>query len=164
VKTLPRFFLSSRYTRAMDTRIASIFLCGALAAASSAPLYAKGVTLVQLRSGTVKSYSDVDMRLGNQTLTLQTADRRGKLTITTGACSFAKEIERCLPYAVTLTQDGASRALSLAYGTVFLNLASVSHRLPFSSEELAPKTALVIFKTSHGTYVTAKGTLDEVKP
>jgi hypothetical protein len=36
-------------------------------------------------------------------------------------------------------------------------------RLPLSSEMLAPRTVLVLLKTAHGTYVTVKGTLDEVK-
>lgn len=124
---------------------------------------AKGVTLIQQRNGNVKTYSDVFMGLTGQTLTLRSADGRGVLRIMTGACSFAESVQRCLPYSVLLTQSGRTRTIALAYGSVYLNLMNSPGRLPLSSEMLAPRTVLVLLKTAHGTYVTVKGTLDEVK-
>jgi hypothetical protein len=104
------------------------------------------------------------MALAGQTLTLRTADGKGVLRIVTGACSFEKSVERCLPYSVTLTQGGNNHKIAISYGTVFLNLTNAAHQLPLSSDMLAPKTVLVLFKTAHGTYVTVKGRLDEAKP
>ncbi len=138
----------------------------ALAAAWLAPglpASAKGVTLIQQSNGTVKTYSDVDVAVAGQMLTLRSSDRKGTLTIATGACSFDKNVQRCLPYAVTLTQGGRTHKIALSYGTVFLNLTNEAHQLPRSSEMLAPRTVLVLFKTAHGTYVTIKGTIDEMK-
>jgi hypothetical protein len=135
-----------------------------LAAMTALPADATGVTLIQQKDGSVKTYSDVYIRLVGQTLTLRSPDGKGLLTITTGSCSFAKDIEQCLPYAVTLEQNGKTHVITVSYGTVFLNLTNAEHHLSLSSDTLAPHTALVIFKTAHGTYVTSKGKLDEVKP
>lgn len=138
----------------------------ALAAAWLAPglpAGAKGVTLIQQSNGTVKTYSNVYIAVAGQMLTLRSSDSKGTLTIATGACSFDNNVQRCLPYSVTLTQGGKTHEIALSYGTVFLNLTKEAHHLPRSSEMLAPRTVLVLFKTAHGTYVTIKGTVDEVK-
>jgi hypothetical protein len=86
------------------------------------------------------------------------------LKIVTGACSFVGGIQRCLPYAVSLIQDGKTRQISILHGTVYLNLSNAAEHLPLSSEELAPQTMLALWRTVHGTYVTIKGKLDEVAP
>ncbi len=135
----------------------------ALAAFAAVPADATGVTLIQQKDGSVKTYADVNIRLVGLTLTLRSPDGKGILTITTGSCSFANAIERCLPFAVTLEQNGKTHAIQVSYGTVFLNLTSDEHKMSLSSDTLAPHTALVIFKTAHGTYVTSKGKLDEVR-
>jgi hypothetical protein len=140
--------------------------CLALAAAwlgAGPPASARGVTLIQESNGTVKTYSDVYLVLAGQMLTLHSPDKKGTLRILTGACSFDKSVERCLPYSVTLTQGGKTRKIAISHGTVFLNLTNEARQLPLSSDVLAPRTVLVLFKTAHGTYVTVKGTLDEVK-
>lgn len=131
--------------------------------AAGRPASARGVTLIQESNGTVKTYSNVYMALAGQTLTLRTADGRGTLRIVTGACSFEKNVQRCLPYSVTLTQGGKTHKIAISYGTVFLNVSNEAHYLPLSSDMLAPRTVLILFKTAHGTYVTVKGRLDEVK-
>jgi hypothetical protein len=139
--------------------------CLALVAAwfaAAPPASARGVTLIQESNGTVKTYSDVYMALAGQILTLHSPDKKGTLRISTGACSFDKSIERCLPYSVTLTQGGKTHKIAMSHGTVFLNITNEAHQLPLSSDVLAPRTVLVLFKTAHGTYVTVKGTLDEV--
>jgi hypothetical protein len=124
---------------------------------------AEGVTLVQQRDGNVKTYANVFMILRGQTLIVRSADGKGVLRIMSGACSFAGRIQRCLPYSLLLTQAGRTRTIALAYGSVYLNLMNEPGRMPFSSEALAPHTALVLLKTARGTYVMVKGTLDEVK-
>jgi hypothetical protein len=139
-------------------------LIAALAMATTSAASAKGVTLVQQADGSVHTYIDVNIRLSGQTLWLRSADRKGVLKIGNGACSFIGAIQRCLPYAVALIQDGKTRQIAILHGTVFLNLSNTAQRLPRSSEELAPRTILALWRTVRGTYVTIKGALDEVAP
>lgn len=76
------------------------WLCGtgvALLVAIGAPASAQGITRVQQSDGSVQVYRDVRMRLNGKTLWITSADRRGALEIANGACSFAGELERCLP-------------------------------------------------------------------
>ena len=137
-------------------------LIAAFAFAAVAAASAKGVTLVQQADGSVRTYIDVNIRLSGQTLWLRSADRKGILKIGNGACSFMGAIQRCLPYSVALIQDGKTRQIAIIHGTVFLNLSNTAQHLPLSSEELAPRTILALWRTVRGTYVTIKGKLDEV--
>jgi hypothetical protein len=146
--------------RSIRPQACVIFAALALATISTAS--AKGVTLVQQADGSVKTYVDVNIRMVGQTLWIQTADKKGVLKIVNGACSFTRAIERCLPYAVTLIQDGKSRQIAILHGTVFLNLTNTAQRMSLSSDELAPRTILALWHTVRGTYVTIKGKLDEV--
>jgi hypothetical protein len=139
-------------------------LIAAFAFAAVAAASAKGVTLVQQADGSVRTYIDVNIRLSGQTLWLRSADRKGILKIGNGACSFMGAIQRCLPYSVALIQDGKTRQIAIIHGTVFLNLSNTAQHLPLSSEELAPRTILALWRTVRGTYVTIKGRLDEVDP
>jgi hypothetical protein len=142
-------------------------VCGLIAAfaiATSSAASAKGVTLVQQADGSVRTYIDVNIRLSGQTLWLRSADRKGILKIGNGACSFMGAIRRCLPYSVALIQDGKTRQIAILHGTVFLNLSNTAQHLPLSSEELAPRTIRALWRTVRGTYVTIKGSLDEVTP
>jgi hypothetical protein len=144
------------------TRPLAYAIYAALAIATTSTANAKGVTLVQQADGSVQTYVDVNIRMVGQTLWLRTADKKGVLKIVNGACSFTGAIERCLPYAVTLIQNGVSRKIAILHGTVFVNLSNGAQNMPLSSQELAPHTILALWRTVRGTYVTIKGTLDEV--
>ncbi|HZO94163.1 MAG TPA: hypothetical protein VFB22_10330 [Candidatus Baltobacteraceae bacterium] len=133
-----------------------------LACVSWAPASAKGVALVQQSNGSVKTYAGVDLRFTRQTLRILTRDGAGTLVVSAGACSFSGALERCLPYAATLRQHGTTSPIPIAHGALFFNLTDSAQRLPRSSQELAPRTTLAVLRTVHGTYVTVKGTLDEV--
>jgi hypothetical protein len=139
-------------------------LIAVLAIATLSPASAKGVTLIERADGSVHTYVDVNIRLSGQTLWLRSADRKGVLKIVNGACSFMGAVQRCLPYAVALIQDGKTRQIAISHGTVFLNLSNTAQRLTNSSEQLAPRTILALWRTVRGTYVTIKGKLDEVDP
>jgi hypothetical protein len=139
-------------------------LIAVLAIATLSPASAKGVTLIERADGSVRTYVDVNIRLSGQTLWLRSADQKGVLKIVNGACSFIGAIQRCLPYAVALIQDGKTRPIAISHGTVFLNLSKTAQRMPLSSEPLAPRTILALWRTVRGTYVTIKGKLDEVDP
>jgi hypothetical protein len=148
--------------RPIRPRAYALFAAFAIATISAAS--AKGVTLVQQADGSVRTYVDVNIRLSGQTLWLRSADRKGVLKIGNGACSFIGAIQRCLPYTVALIQDGKTRQIAILHGTVFLNLSKKAQHLPLSSEELAPRTVLALWRTVSGTYVTIKGSIDEVAP
>ncbi len=137
-------------------------IAAVLVAASTAAANAAGLTRIQQNDGSVRTYRDVSMTLSGQTLRIRSGDRRGTLTVTNGACSFTGNLQRCLPYAMTLRQNGRTHAIALEHGVVFLNLTASPQRLRRSSEIVPARAVLVLVKTQHGTYVTVKGTLDEV--
>ncbi len=124
---------------------------------------AEGVTRVRQSDGATQIYRNVNLRLSGQTLWLRSPDRKGVLEVASGACSFAGEIQRCLPFTTTLHQHGNTHQIELERGTVYLNLTDAAHGLPHSSERLGPREVLVLLHTVHGTIVSVKGTLDEVK-
>jgi hypothetical protein len=128
-----------------------------------APANAEGVTRVQQSDGAVQIYDRVNIRLAGETLWLRSPDRKGVLEVTSGACSFVGLLQRCLPFATTLHQDGKTHQIALEHGAVYMNLTDASHHLPHSSERLGPHVVLVLLHTEHGTYVSVKGTLDTVK-
>jgi hypothetical protein len=156
--------MSTKKTAALQAVCLAICSAATLASAAFAPASAKGVTLIQQRDGSTHTYSGVDMRVAGQTVTLRSADGKGTMMISTSACSFKNDLMRCLPYDVMLVQAGKTHHIQLSHGTVFMNLTGAAHRLPLSSESLAPRSVLVLLNTAHGTYVTAKGRLDGVKP
>jgi hypothetical protein len=125
---------------------------------------AAGITRVQQSDGSVQIYRDVRMSLTGETLWIKSADRQGALEIVGDACFFVGQLQRCLASAVTLHQHGRTRSISLDRGTVYLNLTDEAHRLRHSSRLLPAHNVLVSLHTIHGTYVSVRGTLDDVKP
>jgi hypothetical protein len=138
--------------------------CALAVCAFGAPAGATGVTRVQQSDGSVQVYRNVRIRLVGETLWLTSPDRRGALEIADGACSFSGELQRCLPYAVTLHQHGQNHVIALDRGTVYVNLTGKPQSLRRSSQQLPPHNVLVALHTARGTYVSVSGVLDEVKP
>jgi hypothetical protein len=118
---------------------------------------------VQQHDGTLQTNDHVRIRMVGQTLWIHSGDRKGVLEVASGACSFVREMQRCLPYATSLHQHGNTHQITLQHGTVYLNLTGELHHLPRSSEGVPPNGVLVLLRTMHGTYVSVRGTLDEVK-
>jgi hypothetical protein len=143
-------------------------LCGSLAAfvlaIGTLPAGAQGITRVQQVDGSAQEYQDVRISLKGATLWIISADHQGALEIVDDACSYAGELQRCFPSAVILHQHGRTHHISVARGTVYLNLGPVAQRLHHSSRTLAPRNVLVAFRTSRGTDVSVQGRLDEVTP
>ena len=123
---------------------------------------ANGVTRIQQSDGTVQVYRDARLKLVGKTLWITSADHRGVLQVVNGACSFAGEVQRCLTDTVTLRQHGRVHNIAVDHGTVYLNLSSAAQQLPHSGEQLAPQNVLVAFRTARGTFVSVRGSLDEV--
>jgi len=143
----------------------SLALAGVVIAAlvlTAVTARAQGVTRVQQSDGSVQIYRDVHIRLSGETLWLRSPDRKGVLEIVTGAC-FAGTVERCLPITTTLHQAGTTHEIALEHGTVYLNLTSDAQHLRHASEPLQPHGVLILLKTIRGTYVSVRGTLDEIQ-
>jgi len=138
--------------------------CAALAAFTLAcgPAGAEGVTRVQQPDGSVQTYEHVRIRLAGQTLFIHSHDQQGVLEVTSGACSFAGDVKRCLPFRTALHQHGKTHPIALQRGTIYTNLTDAVQRLPHSSRQLAPHEILVLLHTLRGTYVSVQGSLDEV--
>jgi hypothetical protein len=124
---------------------------------------ANGVVRVQQSDGSVREYPQTAMRWTGQTLWLHSADGKGILEITTAACSDTGNLVRCLPYSMTLHQSGAKRPIAVANGTIYMNFSVAAHHVPYSSELLKAHHLLVALRTQHGTYITVRGDVDEVK-
>ena len=140
-----------------------VFATLAAVVLASGIVRAEGVTRIEQSDGSARVYHHVNIRLMGQTLWIRSGDGKGVLEVASGACSFAGSLERCLPFRATLHQHGTSHPIVLQHGTVYLNLSADVRHLPHSSEELRPRQVLVHLQSARGTYVSVKGTLDEVK-
>ena len=136
-------------------------LAVALSVMLAAPVLAHGSTRVEQSDGTVQTYDDVGLRLAGDNLWVTSADHRGVLEIADGACSFVGELRRCLPFAVTLHQHGATHPIPLEHGTVFINPSSAPQELRHSSQRVGPHSVLIALHTQRGTYIEIRGHLDE---
>jgi hypothetical protein len=123
---------------------------------------AAGVTHIQQADGSIKVYNDIRMHLKGHTLWITSSDGKGTLEVRNSACSYVGDVKRCLPDAVTLHQFGRDHKIALDHGTVYLNLTGSDQPLPLSSKHIAANSLLILMKTARGTYVSVRGTLDEV--
>lgn len=137
---------------------ALLFIAGAHAAD------AKGTVRVQQDDGSVQVYDNVTIRIiGDHALTITTADGKGTLLIERAACSYAGALLVCLPYSMSLEQNGTSKLLDFQRGTTYFNFTSEKQPLPLSSTTVPPNGVLFAMNTKIGTYVAVSGTIDERK-
>jgi hypothetical protein len=134
-------------------------------ALACAPLPAKSEALVRVQQsdGTVNVYRNVHATLSGGTLWLRSPDRKDRLQIISAACSYPRNLQRCLPYKVFIHKPGGTHQIAITHGVFYVNLTDEPHQLLHSSERLGPHDVMVFLHTEHGTYVTAKGRLDVVK-
>jgi hypothetical protein len=150
--------------RQMTTWGAAALAAGFWLLGDASAAHAKGMVRVQQADGSVQEYPNVTIKLvRNKALYLTTEDGKGTLVVYRAACSLVDKIQRCLPYSAELAQGGTTKPLDFKDGTVYGNLTDTKQTLPFSSTELPPNGILMLFKTKIGTYVTASGTIDEIK-
>jgi hypothetical protein len=148
------------YFRILALTVSTI---AAIATSCALPANAQGTVRVQHKSGPVNTYYHVRIRLADETLWLTSADRRGTLKIASGACSFERNLRRCLPYAVTLYQNGTTRRIAITSGTVYINPTNQPRHFARSSQMVPAHAVVVFFETERGTYVTVRGSLDRVE-
>jgi hypothetical protein len=149
----------------MFERLAGAALCATLATLllATGVAGASGTARVQQSDGTSQVYEHVNIRLDGQTLWVRSDDRKGTLEVTSGACSFAGAVQRCLPIATALHQHGETKAIELRHGMVYLNQTDVPQPMRHSSELLGPHEVMVLLNTTAGTIISVKGILDDVK-
>jgi hypothetical protein len=146
-------------SRSSATTLATLLAFGLIAA----PASARGTTRVQQADGSVQTYTNVEMQMSGATLRLRSSDRKATLEVASSACSLMGEVQRCLPYATTLTQHGATHTIGLERGTVYMNLSGETQPMRHTSQTLGPHEVLLLLHTTRGTIVSVKGTLDGAK-
>ncbi len=145
--------------RSAPATLATLLAFGLITATANAT----GTTRVQQADGSVQTYTNVEMQISGATLRLRSSDRKATLEVASSACSLIGEVQRCLPYATTLRQHGATHIIELEHGTVYLNLSGETQPMSHSSQTLGPHEVLLLLHTTRGTIVSAKGTLDGAK-
>lgn len=130
-----------------------------------APLPARSEALVRVQqsNGTVNTYRNVTATLAGRTLWLRSPDHKDRLQIISAACSFPRNLQRCLPYKVFLHKPNGTHEIAITHGVFYVNLTDEPHQLLHSSQKLGPHDVIVFLHTDHGTYVSAQGRLDVVK-
>lgn len=149
----------------MKTKLTAALFAVSLAGFALVPLGradAAGTVLIQQRDGTTKVYNNVRVRVGNDSMTLTSADGVGTLVLGKAACTKEGALVRCIPYDATLEQGGKATHIALAMGTVWLNPSSSPQTLSHSTARLQPRGVLMSIHTHAGTYVSLSGTVDEV--
>ena len=121
---------------------------------------ANGTVRVQQSDGSVQKYPQTRMAWTGHALWLHSADGKGVLEITTGACTYVNDLLRCYPNGMILHQNGKQRPIAVSRGTIYMNFTDQQQRLPLSSQAIAPQALMVAIQTQHGTYVTVRGHLD----
>jgi hypothetical protein len=140
---------------------AAVFVA-ALTLATVSVASASGTARFQQSDGTVKTFP-VNIAFIHTSVRISAIDGHDVLTIPNAACTFAGDLERCLPYNIILHRNGTEHDIPFEHGTVYLNLTGTMQPLTHSSKQVPPNGLLLVVRTQRGTYITVNGTLDEVK-
>jgi hypothetical protein len=145
---------------AFVSRVVLAILAAALAVASPWSARAAGTVLVQQRDGSIKTYNNVRITVGNAQMEITSADGQGTLVLGKAACTKVGDLVRCIPYDATLFQNGLKMHIFVQSGTVWLNPTTSNQPLALSSAQLPPHGVLLSLHTRAGTYVSLTGTVD----
>lgn len=143
-------------------RLTALLAVLTLFALHTATARATGTLQINDSDGDRNTYTGVTVNVFSGSLFVTSADGKGTLVVNRAACSYQGKIIVCLPTSVILVQKGTSNALALTIGTVYLNYTGEAQPLTLSSEKLPAHAVLLSFRTASGTYVTLRGTLDQV--
>jgi len=143
----------------MRIGMSSVFFLGFLSASLCAA-GATGTARIQQGDGSVKVYNNVRIVVQHKTMSITSSDGKGTIVISKAACTQINDMYRCLPYAVTLDQNGQSIPISLQSGTVWLNPTTAPPQLPQSATQVQPHGVVLSLQTKRGTYVSLTGTAD----
>ncbi|MGB6986869.1 MAG: hypothetical protein WBD74_12915 [Candidatus Aquilonibacter sp.] len=143
-------------------RIAPIAAAALLFLGALGPALAAGTLRIQESDGSVRTYTNVSVKVVHQTLRIRSADGKGTLIVNQAACSFVGKIQRCYPLKVSLEQSGATKPIDLKRGTIYVNTSGDVQQLPLSAQQLPSHGILLSFVTDIGTYVTMTGKVDGI--
>lgn len=139
--------------------ILAAIICVAL---SPVPAGATGTITIHHSDGTLSSYKDVDVRVLSGSLFLTSEDGDGTIVVNRAACSYQGKIIVCLPTSAALVQDGASHALDLKSGTIYMNYDDSAQPMSRSSAKLPAHSILLALSTRNGTVISVRGRIDQV--
>jgi hypothetical protein len=142
-------------------RLPIMLLFSALLFCFASAADAKGTVRVEQSNGAKQVYSDVTLRVVNQTLRITTADGKGTLIVKRAACTFQGGLMVCLPYELVLAQGGDEHPLDFQRGTLYYNNTNTKQQLSLSSEQLPPHGLLGLLLTKKGTIIAISGVVDE---
>jgi hypothetical protein len=138
--------------------IVAAVCCGLTPAVANAA----GTMTIHHSDGTANSYNDVDVRVFSGSLFLTSEDGDGTIVVNRAACSYQGRIIVCLPTSAALVQNGASHALDLKSGTIYLNYTDAAQPLSRSSAKLPANSVMLALSTRNGTTIILRGRLDQV--
>jgi hypothetical protein len=122
---------------------------------------ARGTVTVTKSSGLVQTYTQVRIRtVGDTAVAITSADGRSTLIVDKAACTFAGELQRCLPYDITLDKSGVKHPLDLERGILYVNDTEESRALPHSSMQVFPHCIMLALHTERGTFISVVGRID----
>jgi len=144
------------------TFLAIFCIAAGLVLTTHLPATATGTMRIEQSDGSSRTYNDVKIRVSQQKLRITSADNVSTLVISKAACSFIGKIMRCLPYTLSIEQNGKIMPLDFYNGTIYINTGDKDHALPYSSQQLPPNGIVFAMHSKIGTIVTLSGKLDEV--
>lgn len=143
-------------------RVVALIALVAMVWVLRAPASANGTAKIQQPDGTIKTYTDVQIRANRDDLALTSSDGKGTLVFGRASCTKVGEVLECLAYDATLFQNGMTTHIPLKYGTVWYNPSETTQTLSNSSTQLPHHGILLTAESKRGTYVSLTGVLDGV--
>jgi hypothetical protein len=125
-----------------------------------APAAATGTLRIQQADNSVQTYTDVKMRIVNNTLTLTSADGVSTVVISEADCDKSTPLIRCNGGSISLREDG-THAIPFRSATFYFNLTDQDQTLPLSTVKVAPHSVIFAAHTKKGTFLTGSGKLDQ---
>jgi hypothetical protein len=123
--------------------------------------FARGTARAQESDGTIRTYHQVFIRIvDHHAVYITSADGRDTLMVHKSACTTAGQLERCLPYRITLLKSGVPHRIDLQRGIEYLNRTDTGQVLPHSSMRVPAHALLLSLLTAHGTTISVSGTID----
>jgi hypothetical protein len=144
--------------------VVALLTCSGCIGLSHSIAIAKGTVRIDQVDGTDRRYADSIIRLVGNTIRVFSPDSRDTLIISQTACSYVGEVQRCLPYKLTLRRNRTDHTIGFDRGAIYFNPSAVAQPLPRSSTQLPPNGVLVFVRTARGTSIAVHGTVDKVAP
>jgi len=126
------------------------------------PASAHATVMIQERGGTMRQYPHASITIvRHQSMTITSPDGMDSIIIHHAACRFSGELERCLPYDISVDKHGMTHPLKLDRGTVYINRSDAALALRHSSSSIAPHSIMLTLRTQIGTVISVTGRIDK---